>query len=171
MIENFFITHKELLGRLLDWPFLLFVLLIFGAVYFRKEFKTLLGRGDITISWGEGRSIRLHDISEHLDKEMDQIRDELEIVKEAVHKFHSTSKDYVAEQHRTENMSQEERNEALNQMKDSLKHGRWRWRTLERLAIISGITEKEALTILRGDPEVDLEQDKKSNYIAKIKHR
>ena len=171
MIEEFFVTHKELLGRLLDWPFLLFILLILGAVIFRKEFRALLGRGDITISWGEGRSIRLHDISEHLDKEMDQIRDELDIVKEAVHKFHSTSKDYVAEQHRSEDLSHTERGEALSRMKDSLKHGRWRWRTLERLAIISGITEKEALTILRGDPEVNLGQDKKSNYIAKIKHR
>ncbi len=76
---------------------MLFILLLIGAVSFRKEFRTLLSRGDITISWCEGRSIRLHDISEHLDREMDQVRDELNIVKEAVHKFYSSSPDYVAE--------------------------------------------------------------------------
>ena len=170
-MEEFFVTHKELLGRLLDWPFLLFIVLLLGAVYFRQELRTLLSRGDITISWGEGRSIRLHDISEHLDKEMDQIRDELDILKEEVHKFHSSSSDYVAEQYRAENISQPERDEALSLMKNSLRHGKWRWRTLERLAIMSGITEQEALVILQGDPEVELGQDKKSHFIAKIKHR
>ncbi len=171
MIEEFFVTHKELLGKVLDWPFLLFILFLIGAVAFRKEFKTLLGRGDITISWGQGKSIRLHDISEHLDREMDQIRDELNIVKEAVHKFHANSPDYVAEQQPAENLSPEGKEEALNRMKDSLRHGDWRWRTLSRLAIISGITENEALTILRGDPDIGLGQDKNCNHIAKLNHR
>jgi hypothetical protein len=102
---------------------------------------------------------------------MDQIRDELEIVKEAVHKFHANSPDYVAEKKPAENMSPDERGEALSQMKDALRHGTWRWRTLERLAIISRITEKEARIILRGDPDIDLGQDKQGNRIAKLKHR
>ena len=171
MIEEFFITHKELLGKLLDWPFLLFILILISAVLFRKEIKSLLGRGDITISWGEGRSIRLHDISEHLDREMDQVWDELEVVKGEIRKFHADSPGYVKEQHPVENLPSEDRDNALKKIKESLRHSKWRWRTLERLAIIAGVTDKEALTILRGDPDVTLGRDKKNNVIAKLKHR
>ena len=171
MIEQFFVTHKELLGQLLDWPFLMFMLIIFTAFTFRKELRALLGRGDITLSWGEGRSIRLHDISEHLDQEMDQIRDELDILKQTVHRLHANAPDFIAEQHPAKDLSVEERAQALVTMKDALRHGNWRWRTVERLAIISGVTDKEALTVLRGDAEIDLGLDKKSNDIAKLKHR
>jgi hypothetical protein len=36
------------------------------------------------ISWGENRSIRLHQLSASLDEELDPIRDEIEAIKTAI---------------------------------------------------------------------------------------
>lgn len=102
---------------------------------------------------------------------MDQIRDELDIVKQEVHQFHANSPVFAAEQSPTQDLCAEERKQALATLTDASRHGNWRWRTIERLTIISGITEKEALTVLRGDPDIELGKDKKGNNIAKFKHR
>lgn len=171
MGENFFVTHKELLGKLLDWPFLLFTLFFISLIVFRKEIRSVLSRGDITVSWGEGRSIRLYDISDHLDKELDQIRDDLDDLKQTVQHLHANEAELVQVKPAAEKLSPNERNAALENMCEALRDGRWRWRTLERLAQISGITEKEALNILRAASQVQLGQDKNGNHIAKLRDR
>jgi hypothetical protein len=44
-----------------------------------------------------------------------------------------------------------------------------RWRSIEKLAIIGGVSESEALDILRRDPNVDLSRGRSGHMIAKLK--
>ncbi len=53
---------------------------------------------------------------------------------------------------------------ALGRMKDGLKDTRYTWRSIESLASKAGVTESEALDILRGDPEIELGRGKTGSY-------
>jgi len=165
--KSFFETHQLLLSKLLEAPFLLFVFLIIMCFFFRREIRSVLGKGDITISWGEGKSIKLHDISDHIDQEVDQLREQLHTLQELIQ---NQTDDFDTEQ-LMENLSSEERKNILEMMRDSLRHSQWRWRTLKRLAIISKVTENEALLILQSDPDIVIGHDKQNNKIIKFKHR
>jgi hypothetical protein len=60
---------------------------------------------------------------------------------------------------------------ALKRMKEALRSGRYTWRSTERLAIIGGISENEALDILRNDSDVLFSKGKAGNRIVKLKNR
>ena len=170
-MDKFLITHKEFLLKFLEWPFLLFVFLIVLIIIYRHQIRTILGRGDITISWGEGRSIKLHDISDHLDQELDQIREDIQMLKEALNTLQKGTPGYDEKRVVAKVLSEQERHEAAKRMIEALEDGKWRWRTIERLSIIAGITESEAIKILRGNHEVVLGQDKSGNQIARLQAR
>jgi len=170
-MDEFLLTHKEFIIKFLEWPFLLFVFLLVLIFIFRHQIRTILGRGDITISWGEGRSIKLHDISDHLDQELDQIREDIQLLKETLHTLQKGTPSYDEKTVVAKVLSEQERHDAAKRMIEALKDGKWRWRTLERISIIAGITESEAIKILRGNYEVVLGQDKSGNHIARLRSR
>ena len=170
-MSEFLSTHKEFIIKFLDWPFLLFVILLVLIIIFRHQIRTILGRGDITISWGEGRSIKLHDISDHLDQELDQIREDMQLLKETLHNMQSGAPVHDDKIVVAKVLSEQERHDAAKRMVEALEDGKWRWRTIERLSIIAGTTESEAIKILRGNHEVVLGQDKSGNHIARLRSR
>jgi hypothetical protein len=165
------VTHKDLIIKFLEWPFLLFVFLFVLIIIFRRQIRTVLGRGDITISWGEGRSIKLRDISDHLDQELDQIREDIQVLKETLHNLQKGTSSFDEKAVVSKVLSEQERHDAAKRMIEALEDSKWRWRTLERLSIIAGITESEAIKILRGNHEVVLGQDKSGNHMARLRSR
>jgi len=165
------VTHKDLIIKFLEWPFLLFVFLFVLIIIFRRQIRTVLGREDITISWGEGRSIKLRDISDHLDQELDQIREDIQVLKETLHNLQKGTSSYDEKTVVSKVLSEQERHDAAKRMIEALEDAKWRWRTLERLSIIAGITESEAIKILRGNHEVFLGQDKSGNHMARLRSR
>ena len=60
---------------------------------------------------------------------------------------------------------------ALGRMKDALKEGRYRLRSIERLAIIGGISETEAIDILRIDSEITFTKTKGGQRAARLNKR
>jgi TIR domain-containing protein len=60
-------------------------------------------------------------------------------------------------------------NVAHQRMIDALAEKGWEWRSIERLAIIGGVSEDEALDILREDPNVVFAKGKSGKRIAKLK--
>jgi hypothetical protein len=163
----------DILIKLLDWPFLAFVFLFAFILIFRRQIKRVLDRGDITISWGENRSIRLRDLSESLDEEFDPLHDEIEALKEAVSALQAKAQVPSSGQIEPmgEQLSEQARKDALRRMKNALTTGKWRWRSIERLAVIGAVTESQAIDILRSDPEVVLSRGKSGNQIARLKSR
>jgi predicted nuclease with TOPRIM domain len=163
----------EIVLKLLDWPFLLFVFLFLFVLLFRRQLEGVLGRGDITISWGEGRSIRLRELSESLDEELDPIRDEVEALKKAVDSLQSKVQMPQSErlEPKLEKTADQEKEVALRRMKEALTSGKWRWRSIDRLAVIGGVSESEAMDILRNDPDVIFSIGKSGRTIARLKSR
>ena len=76
--------HKDIVIALLDWPFLLTVLLTVLLVRFRAQVGELLSRRDIQLSWGEGKSIQLRELSDNLDMDLQPLQYELEGLKQEV---------------------------------------------------------------------------------------
>lgn len=60
---------------------------------------------------------------------------------------------------------------ALDRMRDALKEGGYRLRTIERLAIIGGISETEAMDILRIDTDIIFTKTNKGQRAAKLRKR
>jgi len=86
-------TFLAVLQTLLDWPFLLFVLILVIVVGFRAQVRAMMGRGDIQISWGENQHIHLKDLSDGLDQEIDPIKEELQLLRDRVARLESGTAD------------------------------------------------------------------------------
>jgi hypothetical protein len=56
-------------------------------------------------------------------------------------------------------------------MKKALRSERFTWRSIKTLADAGGISESEALNILRNDPDVVLGSGSSGNRLAKLKDR
>jgi hypothetical protein len=56
-------------------------------------------------------------------------------------------------------------------MKEALASGKYRWRSIERLAAIGGVSKSEAMNILGADPEVVFSLGKSGNRIARLVSR
>ncbi len=60
---------------------------------------------------------------------------------------------------------------ALGRMKDALKEGGNRLKSIERLAIIGGISEEEAIDVLRLDTDITFSKTKKGQRAAKLRKK
>jgi hypothetical protein len=60
---------------------------------------------------------------------------------------------------------------AKTRIREALADGKFLWRSIERLAKIAGITEAQAMEILRGDTQVVLSTGKSGRPIARLAAR
>jgi hypothetical protein len=72
-------------SKLLEWPFLTFLLIACLVLLFFDSLETLIARGEFTIAWGKDHSIKIRDLSSALDRELDPIRDDIEDLKSQIH--------------------------------------------------------------------------------------
>lgn len=152
------------LVKMLEWPFLFFIVLLAFVLMFRASLTALLGRGEISIAWGE-RSIRLVDLSTNLDKELDPLREEIEELKQRLYAIETFRGETAAPPNPQASITAKER------IQDALRNGKYDWRSIERLASIGGVSEAEARDILQADPEVVLSVGKSGSPIAGLKSR
>jgi len=153
---------------LLDWPFLLFVLLVVFVLVFRQKIVGILERGDIQIAWGKDRHIKLRELSDGIDGELDPIREELAQLKEELATAKVLPK---TESSQSQSITPEQIQNASNRMMEGLKSRKYRWRSVERLAAMAGVSEVQALDILRDNTEVVLSVGKSGRQIARPKER
>jgi hypothetical protein len=161
---------REVLLKLLEWPFLFFLALALLVLLFRQQFLEILGRGDITFTWGD-RSIRLRELSESLDKELAPIREEIKALRDEVEALSGVQKPKEFDRPGYTDLSENERLDVLRRIREALASEEWRWRSVERLAVEAGIPENKVLTLLRSDPEVKLGADKAGRRLAKLETR
>jgi hypothetical protein len=170
MAQQVDITLNYVLLKLLDWPFLLFLGFVLFTIFFYGDIAKLFNRGDISLSWGD-RSIRLRELSDNLDKEFDPIREEIEAIKEMLQSRDKTPESQQIKPLVTNNLSSEQLENARRRIQEALRSGKYRWRSIERLAVIGGISESQTLDILRSDPEVIFSMGKSGRQIARLKSR
>lgn len=160
--------------KLLDWPFLACTTLLIVIYHFRKQIAEVFGRGDIQITWGPNCSIRLRDLSESMDKELDPIHDEIQALRDDVTTIETNLKAGNAPSKETEGQDDlrgDREKHAKGRMKEALTNGKYLWRSIERLATIGAVSESQALDILRADPEVVFGTGKSGRQIARLASR
>jgi len=159
----------ELILKLLDWPFLLFVGLGIILVKFKPEVQKLLARGGITLTWGD-KSFAISDLPEQLNETFATVTDDIQDLKARVEQLEKQL--FTAQGH----TSREEQNEltakqietARERMLKGLEEGKFTWRSIERLATIGNITEMQASNILRSMSEVTFGRGKSGRTIVKL---
>jgi len=77
---------NEIILKLFDWPFLLFLVTGFVIFILREQLKTLVNRSNLKITWGD-KSIELNELSDNLDQDIDPIKERLDFIEEALEKL------------------------------------------------------------------------------------
>ncbi len=167
---------QRILLAVLDWPFLLFLFLILFVLVFRKKIVGILERGDIQIAWGRDRHIKLRELSDGIDAELDPIRDELAQLRDELAQLREepASVGVLAPSEGKEGPetgSPDRIQDAMRRMTEGLRSTKYRWRSIGRLASIAGVPEDHALDILRSNPDVVLSVGKSGNQIARLRGR
>jgi hypothetical protein len=157
---------EAVIVKLLDWPFLLFILLVVFLLLFRVHLIALLNRGDISIGWGD-RTIRLRELSQNLDRELDPIRDELETLKKTVAALTPLQEQASIPATPASAFPSGARERIL----ETLRDGKFDWRSIETLANLGGISESQTMDLLRTEPSVVLSLGKSGKPIAGLKSR
>jgi hypothetical protein len=138
----------------LDWPFLFFVGISVFVWFFRDSVAALLGRGDIQISWGENRHIKLTEISEGIDEELDPLKEDIQLLKNQVINLEAsiapTNGDSKGQKPKQpEGLSADAKEDAKKRLLAELKTGKYRWRSMGTIAKKAAISEDDAVDILR----------------------
>jgi hypothetical protein len=156
---------------LLDWPVLAFLAVVGFVLLFRKQLAAALRQGDVLLSWG-ANSIKLSQLSGNLDKELDPIRDELQALKNAVAALERGASADAPPVLPPEPApaSVQAAAGASERMLEALRDPHYVWRSIERLATIGGVSEVEALDLLRQSTDVvTLGLDKSGRRIARLR--
>lgn len=156
-----------LLPKLLEAPFLLFVAAVLFIWWFRQQLTALLGRGDILISWGE-RSIHLRELSKSLDEELEPIRDDIEALKRSI-PGGPASIQAPRQDVQVAGLPTQDCKHVAARIREALESSQFMWRSIDRLAAVSGMEESQVLEILRADPEVRLSVGKSGRQIAGLR--
>lgn len=120
------------------------------------------------------RSGRRNQLPSSLSEELDPLRDEIEALKAAVAALEKGAAPGVAppvEPPLPRPLSDEDEAAARETMLDALSSGDYLWRSIERLAVIAGVSEDQALAMLRADRQVVLGMGKSQRQIARLKSR
>lgn len=164
------LAWERIVLQLLDWPFLLFLLILIGALVFRRKILALFERSHIEFSWGKDKHIRLQDLSENIDQELDPVREELAELRSQIGALTHES----VEGRKTEvlqEMSKEEVRATKDRMYKALRSPKFTWRSIEKLASYSRTSEDRILEFLAEDDNVVLGSDKAGRRLAKMKNR
>ena len=162
---------KEVILKLLDWPFLLFGSLIFLAIFFKKHVAGLLNRGDIHISWGEGKSIRLIDLSDNIDKELTPLNERIDLLEMRLTELQGIRASALDNTSKEIGLSDEDKEESLNNMLQALESRKWTWRTIDRLALAGRVTANQARELLLDRTDVVFGQNKEGQTLVKLRNR
>ena len=153
------------LPKLLEWPFLLFVALVWFGWLFGKELRAMLSRGDILLSWGD-RSIHLRELSRSLDEELEPIRDDIEALQ------CSAAQQLPPGAVVTQRVADDDDKERVKTLiRKALETSKFKWRSIERLAHVSRVDENQVLEIVRDDSTIRLGLGKSGRQIAGLRTR
>jgi hypothetical protein len=159
--------RHDVVLKLLEAPFLVFLTITVRLIVLRKELKALFARSEISIKWGD-HSIELKDLSSNFDKELEPLRDDIEVLRQALSQNSSSARVLGVAQ------APDEAGELAPiraHLEQALRHSQFKWRSIERLSAIAGASEEQVLSLLRSDPDVRLSVGKSGRQIAGLRSR
>lgn len=160
---------KELAIKMLDWPFLLFIGIGILIFIFKSEIAKVISRGGITLVWGD-KSFEIAELPEQLNESFAPVADDIEDLKQRLSVLEKTS---TVDQpvNLQASLNEEEIESARQRMLSALENEKFRWRSIERLSSISGITVAQASEILRPMQEVVFSRGKSKRTIVRLSSR
>jgi hypothetical protein len=158
---------KDIFLKLLDWPFLLFIGIGILVSIFKDEVSKLISRGGLSLTWGD-KSFEMSELPEQSNENFAPVSDDIEDLKQRIKALEDDDKIIVQSQG---DLQQEQKDAAKQKMLDGLSHGSYRWRSIERLASIGGITIKQAEDILRPLDETVFSVGKSGRTIIRLSNR
>lgn len=163
--------------KVLEGPFLIFVALCGVGFFFRKEFGQMLSRGNISLVWGD-KSFSVSDLPEELDENFAPLNDDITDLKEQFAQLEKRLESLTdtALPNKPPDEPQALDEIALEHAKGvilkALKEGQYRWRSIDRLAIIAMVSKEQVQSILRSlGTDVVVSIGKSGRTIARLASR
>lgn len=158
---------KEIVIAGLDSTVLL-VLLIFLFIYlFRSNLAGLLKGRNIEIRWGD-KQIKLNDLSNNIDQEIDPLREDVEALKYVTKQLQEKAGLRLEKE---VSQGEEELDQIKKRFYEALRSPKFRWRTIDRLALFSRTTPDKILELISADENIVMSYDTHGKRLAKLKHR
>lgn len=159
----------EFFIKLLEWPFLLFIGITLLIWKFGDEFKKLISRGGVILTWGD-KSFAISELPEQLNMSFAPVTDDIDELKAKVERLEEqlSIKDGQKTNSSNATLTSEQTEAARKRMLEGLERGKYTWRSLERLATIGNVTEEQASSILRPMDEVTFSRGKSGRTIVKL---
>ena len=151
ILSSFNRSHESILtSKLLDWPFLTFVMLACFVVLFFDSLVAVISRGEFTIAWGKDQNIKIRNLSAAVSGELSPIQEDVEALKIAV----ASPQEQTSTGFRTPGVDEQtlESDSAnaptpnspevniiearVRRLRDALGNPKYKWRSIERLSSI-----------------------------------
>jgi len=138
----------QILLKMLDWPFLFFVLVVVLIIMTRDQLKGLINRSNIKITWGD-RSIELNELADNVDQDLDPIKERLDLLEEQLQSMGSAQPNEPAEEAKQPTPA-----EIKKVINVALKNPKYKYRTVNGIAKEAKIPTVTAQKILGTNPNV-----------------
>jgi hypothetical protein len=173
LLHNLLAQHQPLLtSKLLDWPFLIFVLLVCLVGLFFDSLMAAISRGELTIGWGKDQSISIRNLSNAVSGELDPIKEDVENLKEAIGRLQTGASSLVNPSPPVQAADDSAGLKAKTiRLREALTNPKYKWRTIERLASIIASSEDDALRLLLNMDDVRLSRSMTGAQIAGLRSR
>lgn len=169
-MEGSIISNNSILGNVIDlighliWPtiVLVFILIFRGKILNLFDSLKKLKFSDIEAEFEEREKT-------FAEQEVSPLNDELDGLIKRIEKLEQASQ--VKEKEKSADEPKHDEKAIKNKITDALENGPYRWRSIPKLASLSGTTENEVLEILRMDNNVILSMGKSGRRIARMKNK
>lgn len=139
----------QLILKLIDWPFLLFIIVVFLIFMVKDQLKGLVDRSNVKITWGD-RSIELNELADNVDQDIDPIKERIDLLEEQVAKI--TMDDLqIAQTAGDPEPTDDDIDEVMNV---ALANPKYKYRTVSGVARDANIPVQTAQKILTSHPNI-----------------
>lgn len=157
-----------LVERLLDWPFLLFLLLVYILFAARSQLFDLLSTRQVKVKIG-GNEVTIGEAINDLNNETSITAADLEALQTQIDALKPKTEDATGDVGDMEDKSAEVSSDlAISIMRSGLTDSRFTWRSIERLALEAGLSESEAHRLLAAEPDITISKGKSGRIIARL---
>lgn len=167
--EHSLIVWKEILLKLLESPVILVIVVIAIVLLNRQKIAGLIKNRNIEIGWGDNH-IKLNELSTSIDLELDPLREEIETLKSEINSLKNGDAD-VTQTNTIEETNEKELKRIKDRIHMALGSTKFRWRSIEQLAKLSGASEVQVLELTSSDNTIQVGHDKSGKKLAKFIHR
>lgn len=157
-----------LLERILDWPFLLFILIAGIFLFARSEFFALLSKRQVSVKMGNNE-VTIGDAIEKLTDETFVTAADIEALQTQINALKSEKHQPPSDDEQPVNEANEPSTEVvIGLLRNGLANSRYTWRSIDRLALEAGVSNDRAHSLLAQQPDVKIGRGKSGRNIARL---